>query len=204
MPPWGVKITSWHLSACPCWVLTGLLGQLLVHFNAIGGKSYFGHCPVLSVILWMHVDCFVSFGCLKWCFRLAHPGWPVCSRPSLALCKAGMKNWDTNEQSPCARSRFWPGDGDVTHAKELGGVWPGQTTDLNLRASRKDGYDLYSILVQDREGPRNSFCISTAGFLNYCLYHQGHSFPDHLDYFYITAPLRSGFLSLRQSPPSAV
>ena len=73
-------------------------------------------------------------------------------------------------------------------AKEHESVWPGKTTDLKLRASRRDAHNLCPILVQGREGPRNSFCVSTAGFLSYCLCHLGHSYSDHLDFFYITGP----------------
>lgn len=38
----------------------------------------------------------------------------------------------------------------MTHAKEHEGVWPGKTTDLKLRASRKDAHYLCPILVQGR------------------------------------------------------
>lgn len=72
--------------------------------------------------------------------------------------------------------------------------------------SRRDARGLCPILVQGREGPRNSCCISTAGFLNYCSCHLGHSFAHHLDFFYITSPTVEVWvpLILTQSPPRAV
>lgn len=59
------------------------------------------------------------------------------------LClQSWAEKWEINDQGPSVRSCFWPGDGDVTHAKEYEGVWPGKTTDLKLRTSCRDAHNL--------------------------------------------------------------